>query len=39
MDGYQVSAIVIMIIFYAAYFTKVLLQKRKGIQTSQLEKG
>lgn len=39
MDGYQVSTIVIMIIFYTAYFIKGLLQKRKGIQTSQLGKG
>ena len=39
MDLTQILALLLMAIFYAAYFAKMLLQRKKGIQTSQLGKG
>ncbi|MDD3882599.1 MAG: isoprenylcysteine carboxylmethyltransferase family protein [Eubacteriales bacterium] len=35
---YQVLAIVVLAVFYAIYFTKMLLQKKRGIQTHQIGK-
>ena len=39
MDLTQILALLLMAIFYAAYFTKMLLQRKKGIQTNQIGKG
>lgn len=39
MNGLQISVLVIMAVFYIAYFTKMLLQRKKGIQTDQIGKG
>lgn len=39
MSILQISAIMIMILFYGAYFSKLIAQKRKGIQTTQLGIG
>lgn len=39
MNGYQVIAIIELVVFYAAYFLKLFNQKKRGIQTSQLGKG
>lgn len=36
---FQIIAIVFLLIFYGCYFCKMILQKRKGIQTDQLGKG
>jgi len=36
---FQISAIVILIVFYGCYFGKMLIQKKKGIQTDQIGKG
>jgi len=36
---FQIIAIVFLMIFYGCYFCKMILQKRKGIQTDQLGKG
>lgn len=35
----QITALVVMAAFYTAYFTKMLLQRRKGIQTDQISRG
>ncbi len=35
----KVTGIVILLIFYSVYIGKMLLQKRKGIQTDQIAKG
>ncbi|WP_341877826.1 isoprenylcysteine carboxylmethyltransferase family protein [Defluviitalea saccharophila] len=39
MSILQISAIIILILFYGAYLTKLIVQKRKGIQTTQLGIG
>lgn len=39
MNIYQMSALAILIVFYAAYIIKLLGQKKKGIQTTQLGRG
>lgn len=39
MKSYQVTALSILAIFYIAYFTKMLLQAKKGVKTNQLAKG
>ena len=39
MDFLQVGALVVMATFYIAYYTKMFLQRRKGIQTNQINKG
>ena len=36
---FQVAAFLILLAFYGCYFTKMLIQKRKGIQTDQMGKG
>ncbi len=36
---FKVSAVVILLLFYGCYFLKMILQKRKGIQTDQIGKG
>jgi protein-S-isoprenylcysteine O-methyltransferase Ste14 len=35
----QIIGIIVIVIFYIAYFTKLLSQKRRGIKTNQLGKG
>ncbi|MBD5531319.1 MAG: isoprenylcysteine carboxylmethyltransferase family protein [Lachnospiraceae bacterium] len=37
--GFQIIAIVILLVFYGCYFTKMILQRKKGIQTNQMGKG
>lgn len=39
MKSYQTAALVILILFYIAYFTKMILQAKKGIKTDQMAKG
>lgn len=39
MNGLQIAALAVIAAFYIAYFTKMLLQRRKGIQTHQIGKG
>ena len=36
---YQVTALVILAVFYGCYFLKMFLQRRKGIQTDQIGQG
>ncbi len=36
---FKILAVIILILFYGCYFTKMILQKRKGIQTDQIGKG
>lgn len=36
---YQISAVLILAVFYIAYFTKMMLQKRRGIRTNQINQG
>lgn len=36
---FQITAIVILLIFYGCYFGKMISQKKKGIQTDQIGKG
>ena len=35
----QIAALAVIAIFYIAYFTKMFLQRRKGVQTDQIGKG
>lgn len=35
----QISALLLLVVFYAAYFAKLVLQKRKGVQTDQIGRG
>ncbi len=37
--GFQVVAVIILLVFYGCYFGKMLMQKQKGIQTNQIGKG
>ena len=37
--AFQVTALVILAVFYGCYFGKMLLQRRRGIQTDQIGKG
>ena len=37
--GFQVAAVIILLVFYGCYFGKMLMQKQKGIQTDQIGKG
>lgn len=37
--GFQITAIVILLAFYGCYFTKMISQRKKGIQTNQMGKG
>ncbi len=39
MKPVQIAAILVIAVFYIAYFTKKFLQYRKGIQTDQIGKG
>ncbi|MGI6736047.1 MAG: methyltransferase family protein [Anaerovoracaceae bacterium] len=36
---YQLIAAAILLVFYGCYFTKMILQKRRGIQTDQIGRG
>lgn len=36
---FQICAIIILLIFYGCYFGKMVIQKKKGIQTDQIGKG
>ena len=36
---FQSTAIVILLLFYGCYFIKMILQKKKGIETDQIGKG
>ena len=35
----RIAALSVMTVFYTAYFTKMFLQRRKGVQTDQIGKG
>lgn len=37
--GFQITAIIILLAFYGCYFIKMIMQKKKGIQTDQIGKG
>lgn len=37
--GFRIIAIVILLAFYGCYFTKMILQREKGIRTDQMGKG
>lgn len=37
--GFRIMAIVILLAFYGCYFTKMILQRKKGIRTNQMGKG
>lgn len=37
--GFQISAVIILLVFYGCYFGKMFMQKKKGIQTDQIGKG
>lgn len=37
--GFRIVAIVILLAFYGCYFTKMILQRKKGIRTNQMGKG
>lgn len=39
MTGLQIAAIAVIAVFYIAYFMKMILQRRKGLQTDQMGKG
>ena len=39
MMGFQISAVIILLVFYGCYFGKMFMQKKKGIQTDQIGKG
>lgn len=39
MKLYQIAALVILALFYTAYFTKMTLQAKKGVKTDQMAKG
>lgn len=39
MTNIQMAALAVMAVFYAAYFTKMLLQRRRGIRTDQISRG
>lgn len=37
--AFQLTAVLILLAFYGCYFGKMILQKKKGIQTDQIGKG
>lgn len=37
--GFQVAAIIVLLLFYGCYFGKMFSQRKKGIQTDQIGKG
>lgn len=39
MSALQIAALAVMAVFYAAYFTKMILQHRKGVRTDRIGKG
>ena len=39
MKNIQIAALAVILIFYGAYFLKMILQSRKGMQTDQIGKG
>ena len=39
MNQFQIISLIILSIFYAAYFIKLLSQRKRGIQTNQMGKG
>ena len=39
MDAIQMAALGLLAAFYASYFVKMLLQRRKGVRTDQIGKG
>ena len=39
MMGFQISAVIILLVFYGCYFGKMFMQKKKGIQTDQIGQG
>jgi protein-S-isoprenylcysteine O-methyltransferase Ste14 len=39
MNKFQIIAVIIIGVFYVAYLTKMMLQRKKGIETNQLGKG
>lgn len=39
MDYYQIAAMIILAVFYAAYFIKMLIQRNQGIRTHQIGRG
>lgn len=39
MKSYQIAALSILALFYIAYFTKMMLQAKKGVKTNQMAKG
>lgn len=39
MSMLQIGGVLVLISFYGAYFTKMLLQRKRGIKTNQLGKG
>ena len=39
MKPIQITAIAVLMVFYIAYFTKMILQRRKGVKTDQIGKG
>ena len=39
MKAIQITALAVLAVFYIAYFTKMILQRRKGVKTDQIGKG
>lgn len=39
MKPMQIAALAVIAVFYIAYFTKMILQRRKGVKTDQIGKG
>ena len=39
MKPIQIAALAVLAVFYIAYFTKMILQRRKGVKTDQIGKG
>lgn len=39
MQPINIAALAVMALFYIAYFTKMILQRRKGVKTDQIGKG
>lgn len=39
MDVIQIAAFAVLAVFYIAYFTKIILQRKQGVRTDQIGKG
>lgn len=39
IGGFQIVAIIILLVFYGGYYAKMISQRKKGIQTDQMGKG